>query len=412
MRGDAVSLAVQEQGNAGIETEPWRQVLGVVVVGLCCFLPVYCTQALLPELREFFHTTELGASRTVGATTLGVALAAPFVGILADAIGRKRVIVAALLGLAVPTLLAAQAGGLGELIAWRFVQGLFIPAVIAGVIAYITEESNGRVGTTMAAYVTGTVIGGMLGRFITGMTAAYWGWRGAFVVLSGVTLAGAVATWVLLPRSQHFVRQRAFGPALRAFGGHLKNPRLLATYAVGFNVLFSLVGTFTYITYYLHGKPFELSTGSLAWVFLVYALGIIITPLAGRWLDRVGYRRPLALAIAASAGGVLLTLVPVLGVVILGLAICSSGVFVCQSAASSQVGIAAHGARSSAAGLYVALYYAGGTVGAQVPGLVWKAWGWPGCVALIVTVQLATGALAWVFWEEPLDEAGPAMAGG
>jgi len=120
----------------------------------------------------------------------------------------------------------------------------------------------------------------------------------------------------------------------------------------------------------------------------------------------------LAMAILASACGVLLTLVPVLPVIILGLAICTSGIFVCQSAASSQVGVVAHGARSSAAGLYLALYYAGGTAGSQLPGLAWKAWGWPGCVALIVTVQIATGALAWVFWEEPKDEAGPALAGG
>jgi predicted MFS family arabinose efflux permease len=374
-------------------------------------LPVYCTQALLPELREFFHITEVEASRTVGATTLGVALAAPFMGVLADAIGRKRVIVAALLGLTVPTLLAGQSAGLGGLVVWRFVQGLFIPAVISGVIAYIIEESNGRIGRTMAAYVTGTVVGGMLGRLITGLTAACIGWRWAFVVLGGVTLLGAMATWAVLPRSQHFVRHRDFGTALRAFGGHLRNPRLLATYAVGFNVLFSLVGTFTYITFYLHGKPFELSTGAQAWIFGVYALGVIITPLAGRWVDRVGYRKTLALAITCSAGGVLLTLVPVLGVVVLGLAICSSGVFVCQAAASGHVGVAAREARSSAAGLYVALYYAGGTVGAQVPGLIWKVWGWPGCVALIVLLQLVTGGMAWILWEEPEDEAGAAMAG-
>lgn len=395
-----------------VKSEAPSRILGVVVAGLCCFLPVYCAQALLPELRAFFNTTELGASRTVGVTTLGVALAAPFVGLLADAIGRKRVIVAALIGLSIPTFLAGRAGGLGELIAWRFAQGLFIPAVIAGVIAYITEESGGRVGATMAAYVTGTVLGGMLGRFIAGMVAAHFGWRAAFTTLGAVTLAGALLTWTALPRSAHFVRQRAFAAALRDFQRHLRNPRLLATYAVGFNVLFSLVGTFTYVTYYLHGQPFNLSTAALAWVFLVYALGVVITPLAGRWIDRVGYRQTLALAIVASAGGVLLTLVPVLGMVILGLAICSSGVFVCQSAASSHVGVAAHSARSSAAGLYVSLYYAGGTVGAQVPGLAWQHWGWTGCVVLIVLVQLASGAVAWWFWEEPDDEAGAAMAGG
>ena len=66
--------------------------------------------------------------------------------------------------LAVPTALAATATSLHALILWRFAQGLFVPGVIAVMLAYINEEWAGRgVGRAMSSYVTGTVIGGSLG---------------------------------------------------------------------------------------------------------------------------------------------------------------------------------------------------------------------------------------------------------
>jgi YNFM family putative membrane transporter len=66
-----------------------------------------------------------------------------------------------------------------------------------------------------------------------------------------------LARW--LPQEKHPRHVEAepdFGALLR----HLRNPRLLATFAIGFNVLFSLVGIFTYITFYLAAPPFRLST--------------------------------------------------------------------------------------------------------------------------------------------------------
>ena len=63
--------------------------------------------------------------------------------------------------------------------------------------------------------------------------------------------------------------------------------------------------------------------------------------MAGRILDRVGYRRALMGATGIVATGMLLTLVHYVPVIIGGLAIAATGVFICQAAASSNVGKAA-----------------------------------------------------------------------
>jgi len=371
------------------------------ITGFGTFLTLYATQPLLPEFRHVFRASEVMVSLTVSAPILAVALLAPLVGLLADAVGRKRVIVAAMFGLTIPTALAGTAAGLTQIIVWRFMQGLFVPGIIAVAMAYISEESPRRLaGSTMAIYVTGTVVGGFSGRFIVGLIETHWGWRTAFFVLAAITLAAALITWRLLPRSTKFVRKRNAAAAFESMRAHLRNSQLLATCAVGFNVLFCMVAAFTYVNFYLADKPFYLGSAALGSIFGVYLIGAVITPVAGRILDRVGHRRALVGAVGISAAGMLLTTIHYVPAVIAGLTLEATGVFASQSASSSHVGKAAIEGRSSAAGIYVALYYLGGSMGSIIPGLLWKQAGWPGCVATIVCMQLVTLLIAHKLWHD------------
>ena len=361
-----------------------------MIAGTCTFLNVYCTQPLLPFFQHFFHASELEVSLTVGAVTLAVALMAPLTGMLAETIGRKKVIVPALFAMAVPTLLAATSQNLHALIAWRFAQGLFVPGVIAVMMAYINEEFPGRVGVVMSSYVAGTVFGGFLGRFLTGIIATRWNWQAAFVTLGILDLLGAFAVQRWLPLAVNFVPSKHVFKSIADTWGHLRNPRLLAICGMGFTVLFSLVGVFTYANFYLARPPFNLTPAELGSIFFVYLLGCIVTPLAGRFLDRHGFRLTTLLSFGMCLGGLLLTLAPSLKWIVAGLAVFSSGIFVCQSAATVLMGQVAGRARSAAAGLYVTFYYTGGSAGAALTGWFWMKGGWPGCVGLFAAVSLVT----------------------
>jgi len=147
-----------------------RRVFAVGLVGFCAFLSLYATQPLLPLFHRVFDASQLAVSLTVSAATLAVALSAPFVGMLADRRGRKKVIVPAIYLLAFANLLTATAHSLSALVFWRFIQGLLTPAVFAVAVAYINEEWTHREsGFVTSVYVTGTVIGGFCGRFLSGV---------------------------------------------------------------------------------------------------------------------------------------------------------------------------------------------------------------------------------------------------
>lgn len=374
-----------------------------MLAGLCTFLNVYSTQPLLPLFRQIFHASELAVSLTVSATIFATALTAPIIGMIAEYRGRKKVIVPSLFLLAVPTALAATSTTLRALILWRFAQGLFVPGVIAVMLAYVNEEWAGRgVGRAMSSYVTGTVIGGFLGRFISGLIAAHWHWRATFLVLAVLDLILAFLVRAWLPLAKNFVRAEHLRQVLDHTKDHLCNPRLLANFGMGATVLFALVGCFTYANFYLAASPFHLNPAQLGSIFFVYLLGVVITPQSGHFLDHFGFRHTTLVYCAMMIAGLLLTLVPSLPIVVMGLAIFSSGVFVAQAAATVQTGALAARARSSAAGLYVTFYYLGGSLGATLTDWFWHWRGWPGCVLLLVAVSLLSLRLARAS-SRPLD---------
>jgi MFS transporter, YNFM family, putative membrane transport protein len=388
------SASAQDANRTGILT-------ALFLMGFGTFVNLYATQPVLPTFRHLFGASELMVSLTVSAPVLAIAIMAPIIGSLADSIGRKRIICTAMFGVAVPTLLVATSANLTQLIIWRMLQGLFIPGIIAVGMAYISEESPKHLtGSTMATYVSGSVAGGFCGRFLSGLLTPVWGWRTAFVIIGLLTVVSAALTLALLPRSTKFVRQNNAGESFRNLVRHLSNRQLLATYAVGFNVLFAVVGAFTYVNFYLADKPFLLGPVGLASIFLVYLVGSVITPYSGKALDRIGCRRGVVLAAGLAALGMLLTLIQWLPAVILGLTLAASGAFACQSAASSNVGKSASKARSAATGLYVAFYYFGGFVGSALPGFFWHHAGWAGCVAIIIAMQSITAFIAQRLWKD------------
>ncbi len=246
----------------------------MMLAGMCTFLNVYCTQPLLPMLRRTFGASELEVTLTVSATILATALTAPFIGMIAELRGRKKVIVPSLFLLTVPTALAATSSSLDALIFWRFAQGLFVPGVIAVMLAYVNEEWAGRgVGRAMSAYVTGTVIGGFLGRFLSGVIAEHWHWQNIFLVLAGINLIGAMVVRAWLPLAKNFVRAEHARRVLGHMLEHVRNPRLLANFGTGAAALFALVGCFTYANFYLSRAAFSFEFGATGQHLLCISAG-------------------------------------------------------------------------------------------------------------------------------------------
>jgi MFS transporter, YNFM family, putative membrane transport protein len=374
--------------------------LAIATAGFTAFVNLYSPQALLPELSREFGVGAGDISALMTAGTLAIALTAPFTGALADVLGRKRLITAAAFAVVVPTLIMTLASSVPQLVALRFVQGLLLPPIFTVAVAYVGDEwPPTEVPRVTGLFISGSSVGGFCGRFLTGIVADLFGWRASFAAVALLTLAGGLMVTMVLPREKSFARSAGFFVSLRQMVSHLRNPRLLAIYAVGFGVLFNFVAAFTYVSFHLAGPPYFFTPTLLGALFATYLGGSIAVPWVGRLILIFGRRRFILGIIAVWMCGALILLAPPVAAIIAGLAICAICGMVCQAVSTGYVITTAKEGRSSAAGLYASSFYIGGSAGAFLIGFVWQAAGWTGCVAAIVAVQAIMAAIVALAWE-------------
>lgn len=369
----------------------------IAMIGFFAFLQVYSVQAILPVLMIDLKATEVQAGMAVGATVLAIALISPFMGMMSDAVGRKPFIVSSLLMLALPTALIGMASSIHEVIFWRFLQGVSVPGITVVLIAYISEEYSSKLATMMSLYVSGTVLGGFSGRFFAGHLEHFIGWRYGYVVMAICTLIGAIWAYKSLPRSQNFIISENFRTAFATLFSHTKNLHVIYSGFLGACVLFSLVGCFTFINLHLSESPYLLTPADLANIFAIYLIGMVITPLSTRVVIRFGMTSTILLAILVSITGLLMTLFMPLGIVIMGLTLMSSGVFITQSATISYLTSHVSEGRSLASGLHYMGYYGGGFIGAWACALAYAQGKWLWTVGLILVVQLIALGVVTLF---------------
>jgi MFS transporter, YNFM family, putative membrane transport protein len=373
--------------------------LAVATAGFSTFLHLYAPQALLPELAREFSVGAGEISAMITAGTLAIALTAPFTGVAADVLGRKRLITAAMFAATIPTVMVALSADVHTIIVWRFVQGLLLPPIFTVLLAYVGDEwPPSEIAGVAGIYVAGSSLGGFCGRMIPGVLADIVGWRAAFLVLAAIGLAGAVVVAMLLPRERRFVRSEGFGASGLQMLRHLRNPQLVATYAVGFGVLFIFIAVFTYVSFLLAAPPYDFAPAALGALFLTYLIGTLAAPLTGRAVLWFGRRAFMLGVIAVWMIGVLLLVATPVIVIVLGLSLCAGCGMLSQATSTGYVAASVPEGRSSAIGLYVSSFYIGGSAGGYLAGIAWSQAGWQAVVALCAAVLAGMAIIVGFVW--------------
>jgi MFS family permease len=372
----------------------------IATAGFSTFINLYSPQALLPELAKEFNVGPSAISNLMTAGTLAIALTAPFTGALADIVGRKRLITTAMFATCIPTVLTIFVTSVSQMIALRFLQGMLLPPIFTVAVAYIGDEwPAADVPRVAGIYITGSSLGGFSGRFIPGVFADLIGWRAAYGITALLTFAAALIVTFMLVREKRFVPSDGLANSLRQMLKHLRNPRLLGTYAVGFGVLFNFIATFTYVSFHLAAPPYSFTPTLLGALFLTYLVSSPLVPWVGLGIRLFG-RRPFVLGIIAVwLAGVLMLLAGPVAIILIGLTLCAVCGMLCQAISTGYVTMTAQEGRSSAVGLYATMFYIGGSAGAFLGGIAWTLAGWDGCVAMIFVMQLIIATIVAMAWK-------------
>ena len=314
----------------GSSTTAWKRTYAVVwfanlttAVGMMSFLPFF--PAYLRELGvEGEAAVLVWTGLVAGAAPLTAAFASPLWGAVGDRVGRKLMVVRAMVAIAVFVGSMGLVQGPWQLLGLRLLQGLFsgfIPPSITLVSVGAPEERQGRVaGTLQAALAIGQVVGPLLGGEIT----RHVGMRSVFGVVAALAAFSALLV-VLFAREDASHRQTAQGARfsvaelLRGTARDLAelrgNPRLRSAVVLLFWIQFGMSATNPLLMLFVEdlweGDPERVPALTASMFTLLALTNIVAMPLWGRAGDRAGHSVALQRAAWMSAGGLLVhALVP------------------------------------------------------------------------------------------------------
>lgn len=370
-----------------------RATFALFCAGFTTFALLYSVQPLLPQLAHYFKVSSASSSLALSVTTFSLAGGLLISGALSESWGRKPVMVVALVVACTLGVLTTLVTDWHTLLVLRTLLGLALSGLPALAMAYIVEEFDPTsLPVAMGTYVSGTALGGLLGRLVTGVLSDLGGWEWALGGISGLGAVACVFFIFFLPASKHFVAQPlSLRGLVNNYTQHLRHKELRTLFLLPFLLMGSFVALFNYIAFYLSNAPFSLSSSFIGLLFLVYLLGIWSSNAAGKKVSQHGARLVLLASIAIMLLGALLSLVSYLSVIILGLALFTAGFFAAHSVASGLIGQKAKKAHAQASALYLSFYYLGSSVLGYAIGWVWQQGGWWAviiCLSAILLVAL------------------------
>ena len=368
-----------------------RTNFAIFAAGFSTFALLYCLQPLMPEFSRDFHVSAAASSLSLSLTTGLLAAAVLVAGTLSESWGRKPMMVVSLFASAILTVVSAVMMSWHGLLAVRALEGLAFAGLPALAMAYLSEEIHVEsIGFAMGLYISGSGLGGMVGRLLVAALTDLASWRFALGTIGILGVMAAVLFWRTLPPSAHFHRRPlAVRHLLASLVDHLRDPGLVSLFVEGFLLMGSFVTIYNYISYRLVAPPYRLSQTLVGSIFLIYLVGTVSSTWIGDLASRLGRGRMLLTTITLMLGGIALTLASPLAAVIVGLAIMTFGFFGAHSVASSWVGVRAQHGRAQASALYLFFYYLGSSVAGSVGGFFWSASHWPGVAGFVSTLLVA-----------------------
>jgi predicted MFS family arabinose efflux permease len=368
---------------------------------------LYWAQPLLGFIAGDLRAPTAAAGWLVTATQVGYAVGVLLLVPLGDVLDRRRFVPVMLLISAGALLLCALAPSIGVLLLALGVLG--VTNISGQVLTPLAGDLAGddRRGRVVAVVGSGTLIGILASRTISGLVAGAAGWRMIFALAAVVAVLLAVLLYRAIPPLAP--RTRLPYPALIASVGAVVRRERAARWtlvlaASGF-AAFTLL--WTALTFLLSGPPFRYPVSVIGLFGLAGLAGALAVPHAGRLHDR-GWSLPAtgaawlialgAFVVAAFAGRSVALVI----IVIIMIDVALQGQALLNRARMFAV---SHDARSRLNTALGAGNFIGGAIGSAAATVLWSTGGW----TAVTVAGAVLCCFALVVWA--LGRRGPLVVG-
>lgn len=424
----------------------YKALIALFIGGMVCFGLEYCVQPIIPVLAEEFNLAPARASLSVTFGTGGMAIAMLAIAMYARRMPRRKVMMTALGGAIVLAIGIAFCEYFYAILPLRALQGVLLAGFPAMAVAYVNEEFDPTIiATSVGVYISGTSIGGLIGRLLLSALTDHMSWRYALLILCALYALLLIAFFWLLPKEQEertfFKKSRALHSnnrensiqedlnlesrkpntegnvsAIDEDKGH--NYKSVATkkgdrnlvdtmrlvwadtrvrwiIMIAMFIMGSFVCTYNFITYVLINEPYSWSRTTIGLIYLLYFLGAVSSTVMGIIADRYSQKAAFLISVCIMIlGSLISTGEPVL-FKIGGLGCFTLGHFGAHSTACSWAGKVGKVDKGIISSSYMFFFYVGGSVFGSMGGIFLSSYGWIGVVFFNICLLIGAIGCAW-----------------
>lgn len=357
------------------------------------FCSLYAAQPIQPVFQHEFSLTSLQAILFTTLMMLPLGFAPMFYGVLLESLSARMIVRTAILLLGVLELVFSLTSNYLLLLTIRGLQGMAIPAILTSLVSYISFTAPREdVQSAIARYIAATILGGFLGRFLSGLFTDFFGWRFFFFVLGLLLIWG----FFLLRTLEKDANLEYSRPKLGEVAELVKQPQFFWLYCTIFSVFFVFAGLLNFLPFELKALNPSFRETGIGFMYFGYVMGILVSLNVRRLISLFGLETRVAMA------GLFLYIIGICGFMIpdhrtmfLAMFVFCTGMFMAHSLLSGYINTLAKSKKGIANGVYISFYYLGGTIGSFAPGVLYEHFGWK--VFLYSLIVVVCGAIFCLF---------------
>jgi len=370
-----------------------RSLLIIYYCTILTLCSLYAAQPIQPVFQEEFNLSQLQAILFTSLMMLPLGLAPLFYGYILENFCTRKMISLAVLALGIMEFLFACSGNYWVLLTIRALQGLIIPAILTGLMSYISLTSGHEdIQHNMALYIGATITGGFLGRFLSGLFTELFGWRFFFFILGILLVFG----YYLLRHLDTDGRLELSKPNVSKIVNILKDKRFLLIYLTIFCVFMVFAAVLNLLPFELKSNNPDFSETGIGLMYFGYIMGVLIS-LYNRKLLKL-FSRECMLVMT----GIVIFIIGTLGfaftdyrLIFIFMFVFCTGMFTIHTVLSGFINKISKQNKALTNGLYLSFYYTGGAIGSFFPGILYKFYGWNVFLLSMIVVLLIALFFIW-----------------
>jgi predicted MFS family arabinose efflux permease len=395
MRMDAAAVP-SDEGSEMKQESPAKRVSARVLALfslLACGIAAsrYSAHPILVDISRDLHSRPRHISSMVSLNQLGTVFGLILIVPLADGRNQRKLVALLLLCASAAICGIAAAPSVTVLLVMSFCGGIALSVhhiLTSWAVGIAPANQSGRVIGWMHS---GTVAGTLTGIVFAGATTLALSWRAVFWSFGAVLfLSIPILGWLNPPTKA--IQRESWLTLVKSTAGLLRDPALRNASLLGGLMFCAYHIVWLSLVFMLRMPPYHYTSLETGFFAIIGLTGVIVSPLAGRWMDRFSGTVTLAwsLSTIAAATVVLLFAANSIAFVIVGLILLDIGVRSAQVSAQARIYKINRIDYARATTVYMIVYLLGGSIGSYISSVVWQAYGWrPVCFAALAALVLA-----------------------